>query len=182
VVVMDEMSLVQEHNPYYRWSIKGKTPKVKFIRKRESAINFFGGLSFRDKRETVHLSEDKKSPDFIDFLEELRKKYLFEIEAKLKEHNAWLQTQEQYQGLILVVLDNASIHKSKETRNYLEKYHGIFELYPLPTYSPDANPQERIWKSLRSHLSKVAGKYTFNEMVDRACRFLLSQTFDYSFS
>lgn len=181
MVVMDEMSLVQEHNPYYRWSIKGKTPKVKFIREREAAQIFFGGLSFNDKREIIHLSENKKSADFIDFLEAVKKYYQTEIIKRLDKHKQWLKTQKKYHGLILVVVDGASIHISRETKAYLEQNHGIFELMRFPTYSPDVNPQEHVWKTLRANLAKVAGKYSFEEMLNRACRFLLTNTFDYKF-
>jgi hypothetical protein len=87
-----------------------------------------------------------------------------------------------YRGLILMVVDGASIHKSKELKTYLEENYGIFELMLLPAYSPDFNPQERVWKALRKHLSKVVGKYDFKAMVDRACLFLHTRTFDYKFA
>ena len=43
------------------------------------------------------------------------------------------------------------------------------------------NPQEHVWKALRKHLAKVAGQYTFKETIDRACRFLRTETFDFAF-
>lgn len=181
MVVTDEMSLVQEHNPYYRWSVKGNTPRVKFIRKRESAQIFFGGLSFRDKQEILHLSKNKKSADFIEFLEAIKKRYAEELGQRLQTHQEWLKTQEEYHGLILVVVDGASIHKSKEIKTYLEKNYGIFEFMRFPTYAPETNPQEHIWKALRANLAKVAGKYTFEEILNRACRFLSTNTFEYQF-
>ncbi len=181
MVVEDEMSLVQEHNPYYRWSVKGTTPKVKFIRERESAQIFFGGLSLKDKREIIHLSENKKSADFIEFLEAVKKRYCKEIELRLEAHREWLKTQEDYHGLILVVVDGASIHKSEETKIYLEQNYGIFELMRFPTYAPEVNPQEHVWKALRADLAKVAHQYTFEEILNRACRFLLTNTFKYKF-
>ena len=52
----------------------------------------------------------------------------------------------------------------------------------LPTYSPDFNPQEHVWKALRKHLAKVAGKYDYKEMIDRACLFLRTQKFEYKFA
>ena len=87
----------------------------------------------------------------------------------------------EYEGLILICLDGAGFHRSIKLKDYLKQNHGIFELFRFPTYSPDLNPQEHVWKALRANLNKVKGKYTFSRTVDRACRFLLTQKFDYKF-
>ena len=46
---------------------------------------------------------------------------------------------------VLLVLDNASWHKTKSLR-----WHHIEPVY-LPPYSPDFNPIERLWQHLKSH-------------------------------
>lgn len=175
------MTLQYEPNAFYQWSKKGKTPIVSFERDRGKSINFFGALSYKSKKEIGFLSEEKKSTDFIDFLETVKREYQGEIEARIRKHRHKLKNQKEYEGLILIVLDQASIHKSRETKTYLKKNHGIFELMSFPTYSPNLNPQEKVWKALRKDLAEVAGKYNWRDMVDRACRFLKTQTFDYKF-
>jgi hypothetical protein len=187
---MDEMKLQQEPNPHYRWSIRGKTPRVRFERDRVKKISFFGGLSLRDKRVTTHLADKQNSQEMITFLEALLKKYHKEIKEELPDHLKSLEKERrkeergeefEYRGLILVTLDGASFHKSKEVREWLRKHYGILELFRFPTYSPNLNPQERVWKALRKHLAKVEGKYNFRDTVDRACRFLLTTRFNYKF-
>ena len=53
---------------------------------------------------------------------------------------------------VLLVLDNASWHKTKSLR-----WHHIEPIY-LPPYSPDFNPIERLWQHLKGHY--LAGYFT----------------------
>lgn len=52
---------------------------------------------------------------------------------------------------IVVILDNASIHKSKKLVSFLAKAKNIVVIH-LPTYSPEYNPVERIWLFLKSNV------------------------------
>lgn len=180
-MVEDEIYLEHQHNPFYQWGRKGKTPIVKFKRDRDKKTYFFGALSLKYKTEIAQISEEKKSKDFIEFLDLIKIKYQTMIEAKLPDHLDYLKVSTEYKGLILIVLDGDSCHTSKEVKKYLDKNYGIFELYRLPTYSPDLNPQEHVWKALRKDLAKTWGKYTFTQNIDKACRFLLTKKFDYQF-
>jgi transposase len=50
----------------------------------------------------------------------------------------------------VVILDNASYHKSTELQKLFLK-HKITLLY-LPPYSPDLNPIENLWGTIKQHL------------------------------
>lgn len=68
--------------------------------------------------------------------------------------NAWLEQvllPELRPGQI-VMMDNASFHKSPTTRRLIESK-GCTLKY-LPTYSPDLNPIEPQWAILKSRLRK----------------------------
>lgn len=181
MVVEDEMSLERDHTAFYRWAPKGKTPTVRFERDRNQSVTIYGGLSLKTKQQIAYLGRNKTSKEFIAWLETLITKYQNEITKQLPEHVAWLKTQEEYRGLILVILDGGSCHTSKETKAWLRKHHGMIELFRFPTYSPDLNPQEKVWKALRSYLSRVQGVYSFTHQLDRASRFLLTKKFNYTF-
>lgn len=56
----------------------------------------------------------------------------------------------------IVVLDNLSSHKDKETIEYFES-HGIQLLF-LPAYSPDLNPIEKMWSKVKSILREAAAE------------------------
>ena len=53
---------------------------------------------------------------------------------------------------IIMILDNFQSHKAKMVRQYAEDY-GINFIY-LPPYSPDLNPIEFIWKSIKREVSR----------------------------
>jgi len=46
---------------------------------------------------------------------------------------------------VAIILDNASFHKSRQVQEYLAA-NSLVKLLYLPTYSPEYNPIERIWK------------------------------------
>ena len=56
-----------------------------------------------------------------------------------------------------VILDNASFHKSAETKFLIEKA-GCYLLF-LPKYSPDLNPIENCQANFKNYLRKIIDKY-----------------------
>lgn len=64
-----------------------------------------------------------------------------------------------------VLLDNASFHKSTKTRELIESA-GCTLLF-LPPYSPDLNPIEHCWHTLKSRLRKLQPPlYRFLKSLD----------------
>lgn len=61
---------------------------------------------------------------------------------------------------LVVVLDNASSHKSLETWGWERK---IFFVW-LPTYSPDLNPIEKVWKSAKRGVTQTAQVLTISKL------------------
>ena len=70
---------------------------------------------------------------------------------------------------IIVVLDNFSTHVSNRVKKEAEQL-GMYLVY-LPPYSPDLNPIEFIWKSIKRAISIV-----FVENVE-ALRRIIERTF-----
>lgn len=54
---------------------------------------------------------------------------------------------------IVVILDNFKSHRAKDTIEYAVK--NEIELIYLPPYSPDLNPIEHIWKSIKRVISSI---------------------------
>ncbi len=66
-------------------------------------------------------------------------------------------------GRVLLSVDNASYHKSKKAREFLERYNGETVLECLLPYTPELNPIEMQWRVIKRVLSaKVFG--TLDEM------------------
>jgi len=80
----------------------------------------------------------------IDFKERSKKEYVCEFLDEIKLRNP--------KKNIVVILDNFSSHRAKATTDYADEI-GI-ELVFLPPYSPDLNPIEYIWKSIKKIISK----------------------------
>ena len=53
----------------------------------------------------------------------------------------------------IIIMDNASFHKSKETQELIEN--AGCQLLFLPPYSPDYNPIENYWAILKSKIRKI---------------------------
>jgi len=110
------------------WAKKGKTPKVKTTSQRgsipiSSAISPSGRLLFRIEKDKVN------SKTFVDFLKQI-----------MRNHK-WRK--------IIIVTDNYRPHKLGAIRSFLEENKNKIAVYYLPTYSPDLNPQEDVWKYLK---------------------------------
>jgi len=124
------------------WGVRGKTPKVKVTGKRGgvaamSAISRRGYLLFRlyEKRIT--------SVEVIEFLAQM-----------LSHHKA---------RHLVVVMDQAPPHVSKATQQYIAAQRRLHVFY-LPKYSPDWNPDEKVWNHLKHQELKAHRAKTKEEL------------------
>jgi len=120
------------------WGVCGYTPKQRVTGKRAgvaamSAITSSGQLIFRlhDKRIA--------SDEVIEFLGQM-----------LRHHP---------RRHLVVVMDQAPPHTSKKTKAYIESQKRL-HVFHLPKYSPDWNPDEKVWnhlkhQELKSHQAKT---------------------------
>jgi len=70
---------------------------------------------------------------------------------------------------MMVIVDNAAWHKSRELQPWLNAHKHALRLDFLPPYSPDLNAIERVWKltrRLRTHNKYFA---TLGELVETVC-------------
>ena len=83
--------------------------------------------------------------------------------------NAWLEyclKPNLYPGQV-IVMDNASFHKSEETRSIIEGAGCI--LMFLPPYSPDLNPIEILWANLKAKIKRIVHQFkSLGEAIDYA--------------
>lgn len=116
--------------------------------------SIFGALELSTGRFTYVVRERKKSVDFIAFLEELLLAYP--------------------NRQIVIVLDNASIHKSKIVREWLAEHPSIELLY-LPTYSGHKeNPVEKIWWRLKDKVAANRLRGNIDSLVAAVHEFFAS--------
>ena len=58
----------------------------------------------------------------------------------------------------IVIMDNASIHKTKTTQDLINN--AQCELLFLPPYSPDLNPIEHVWANMKKNLRSDLHKFS----------------------
>ena len=110
------------------WAKKGKTPKIKVTGNKgglcvTSAISPAGRMVFRIENATIHAKEH------IDFLKQIMRHH---------PHRK-----------IIVIEDNARPHIAGEVKDFVRDNKHKIAVYYLPTYSPDLNPDEKVWKYLK---------------------------------
>ncbi|MGC9260568.1 MAG: transposase, partial [Phycisphaerae bacterium] len=67
------------------------------------------------------------------------------------------------QGAILVQ-DNASYHKDKDVWAWFHHNRKWLEVKPLPPYSPQFNPTERLWQHTRKNATHNRSFLTIGEL------------------
>jgi transposase len=124
----DEAGCRNDHQSGTTWAPAGETPVVKFTAKRES-IGMISAISMRGAMSWMIFEGAMNSTRFIEFLKELTR---------------------DVRGKIFLVVDNVSYHKSAEVNAWAEKHENRIELFFLPGYSPDLNPDEWVWKNVKN--------------------------------
>lgn len=115
-----------QHNTMaaYGWIKRGETRELKTSSGRER-LNLHGAINAETYEMTVIESDTVDADSTIQLLEMLENKYAVA-------------------SAIFVILDNARYHYSKTVRKFLET--SRIKLVFLPSYSPNLNLIERVWK------------------------------------
>jgi transposase len=61
---------------------------------------------------------------------------------------------------IFLIVDNHSVHRSKEVREFVKSTGGKLSLFFQPPYAPELNPDEQVWNYLKNH--KIGRQSTKN--------------------
>lgn len=57
---------------------------------------------------------------------------------------------------IFLVLDNLRVHHSKAVKKWLKEHEDKIQIFYLPSYSPELNPDQLLNADLKQHVTKVA--------------------------
>jgi transposase len=127
----DEVSFAQWGSLSYTWGLKGKQPTSKTTGKRKAfkvfgAIEFFSGKFFHQGHEGRFNGQS-----YQEFLE-----YVLP----------------RFKCPVILIQDGAPYHTSKAMNEYFEqkKQEGRLFFHQLPSYSPDYNPIEKLWKQTKA--------------------------------
>ena len=124
----DEVTFAQWGSLSYTWAKKGKQPVVKTSGKRKG-YKIFGLIEFFSGRFFAKAHEGRfNSVSYAEFLEE--------VMSQTNNH-------------LILVQDGAPYHTSKAMKEFFKKHANRLTVYRLPSYSPDYNPIERLWKKIK---------------------------------
>lgn len=138
----NETGLRSTHSAGRSYSIKGRTPEVKISAKRFS-INIISGITNSGKLYFKTYTGKFSSKVFIEFLNRLIK---------------------QVKRRIFLIVDNLSVHQSKKVKKWINEHKRKIELFFLPPYSPDINPDELLNQDLKANIYKSKRPEDKNEL------------------
>lgn len=146
----DEASFAQWGSLAYTWGLKGQQPTVKTSGKRR-AYKVLGLIDYRSGR---FFSKGQTGR----FNSQSYAAFLSEVLAQTTEH-------------IILIQDGARYHTSRLMHEFFAAHADRLTKYQLPSYSPDFNPIEFLWKKVKkraTHLKFFADFITLIQSVDEA--------------
>lgn len=124
----DEASFAQWGSLGYTWARRGQQPLVKTAGKRKG-YKVFGLLDYFSGRLFYRGCEGRlASESYCDFL-------------------GWVLAQTA--RMVYIIQDGARYHTSKQTQEFLRQCSDRVRVYQLPSYSPDYNPIEHLWRNVK---------------------------------
>jgi transposase len=126
----DEAGIRSDHHAGTAWGKKGVTPVVSATGAR-FGLNLISAVSAQGEFRFMTVSGRVNAGVFIEFLRRLI-------------HNA--------DRPIFLIVDGHPSHKAKKVETFVESTEGRLRLFFLPPYSPELNPDERVWNDLKNNV------------------------------
>jgi len=140
----DEASFPQWGSLSYTWARQGQTPTIKTTGKRKAyktfgLIEFFSGRLFHQGIEGKFNSDSYQA-------------FLLSVLAQTTEH-------------LFLIQDGAKYHTSKATKQFFAQHQDRLTVFQLPSYSPDYNPIEYLWRKTKKRATHNKYFEQFQEII-----------------
>lgn len=141
----DEASFPQWGSLSYTWARAGQQPTVKTSGKRKGykvfgLIEFFTGRFFYQGIEGRFTSESYQA-------------FLTQVLRQTRKH-------------LFLIQDGAKYHTSQATRAFLAAHADRITVCQLPSYSPDYNPIEYLWRNIKKDATHNKYFEAFEQLID----------------
>ena len=132
------------------YSPSGKTPVVR-LQAKKSRVNMISAISNQGKVRFMMYRETMTTQILIKFMTRLVK------DADRK---------------VFLILDNLKVHHSKAVKKWLEEHKEDIEVFYLPSYSPQLNPDEYLNGDLKGRVHSGIPARTQKELVQKTHSFM----------
>lgn len=140
----DEMGLRSDHQTGKTYGIRGKTPVVRRTGKR-FGCNMISAISNQGTLRFMVFRESFKVDVFITFLRRLTRN-----SAKK----------------VFLIVDQHPVHKAKKVKKWLKEHEGKVQIFFLPGYCPELNPDELLNHDVKSQALSKRRPTSQDEMLE----------------
>lgn len=147
----DEAGVRSDHHSGKTWAPRGKTPQVRSTGAR-FGLNLISAVSAQGELRFMVTPGRVGAAVFVEFLRRL----ITNIERP-----------------VFVVVDGHPAHKAAAVRRFVDSTGGKLQLFFLPPYSPELNPDEQVWNDLKNNTigrKAIAGPDGLKKAVTRHLR------------
>lgn len=138
----DETNIQNTANYMKGYAPKGKTPVVK-VESQKFKINMLSAVSKRGKLRFMLYKDNMNSKKLIDFMGRIVR----DSEKK-----------------VFLILDNLKVHHSKAVQKWVENHKEKIEVFYLPPYAPEYNPDELVNSDLKRTVGGKSSPRSKNEL------------------
>lgn len=125
----DEAGVRSDHHAGTTWAPKGQTPVVNTTGAR-FGMNMISAVSAQGEFRFMTVNGRVTAKEFIAFIKRLL------VGARRP---------------VFLIVDGHPTHKAIMVKKFIETLNGQFQLFHLPAYSPELNPDERVWNDLKNN-------------------------------
>ena len=149
----DEASFAQWGSLSYTWALKGQQPTIKTSGKRK-AYKVFGLIDYRSGRFFYKSHTGRfNSESYKAFLQEVLR-----------------QSDGQH---LIIIQDGARYHTSFAMKEFFQEQSERLTIFQLPSYSPDFNPIEFLWKKMKKRSTHLRHFPEFTDLIEKVDEGLL---------
>lgn len=140
----DEASFPQWGSLSYTWARRGQQPTVKTSGKRKG-YKVFGLIDYFSGRFFYQATQERFASD----------SYQTFLRSVLR----------QTRGPVFLIQDGARYHTSQATRAFFDAHAARLTVFQLPSYSPDYNPIEYLWRKVKKEATHNKYFAAFEQLV-----------------
>ena len=148
----DEGKVTNEVHAGKSYAPKGQTPVVKETAKKLK-LNHISAITNRGEMRFMTYTATMTANKYILFLSRL-----------IKSHDR----------KIFLIADNLRVHHAKKVKAWAEEYVDQIELFYIPSYSPELNPDEYLNRDLKKNVHMKLAPKTFEELKENVLSFMRS--------